>query len=80
MRTTITLDDDVAALLARVRREHSLGLKKAVNEALRRGLPAVGKPGRGKPFRTQPLDTGRLLFPVDDVAAALEHAEGPDHR
>jgi hypothetical protein len=37
MRTTLTLDEDVAALLERVRSQRSLGLKQAVNEALRRG-------------------------------------------
>jgi hypothetical protein len=37
MRTTLTLDDDVAAALERLRRSRRIGLKRLVNEALRRG-------------------------------------------
>ncbi len=80
MRTTITLDDDVAALLDRVRRTRSLGLKEAVNLGLRHGLRDLERPAIGVPFRTRPLDTGRFLIPIDDVAAALAHAEGEDFR
>jgi hypothetical protein len=38
MRTTLTLDDDVAALLKRVLAGRRDGLKAVVNEALRQGL------------------------------------------
>lgn len=38
MRTTITLDPDVEALVAKAMRERGLSFKAAVNEALRRGL------------------------------------------
>jgi hypothetical protein len=38
MRTTLTLDVDVAALLERVRRARNATLKDTVNEALRRAL------------------------------------------
>ena len=38
MRTTLTLDPDVAAMLMEYRKCHDLGLKDAVNEALRNGL------------------------------------------
>jgi hypothetical protein len=38
MRTTLTLDDDVADLLKRVRNARKARLKDIVNEALRRGL------------------------------------------
>ena len=43
MRTTLTLDDDVAAALERLRRSQRLSLKQLVNEALRRGLDDIGK-------------------------------------
>ena len=38
MRITLTLDDDVAAALQRVRRTRNANLKDVVNDALRRGL------------------------------------------
>jgi hypothetical protein len=47
VRTTITLDPDVAALLERVRKARKLGLKDAINDALRRGLPLLAAPERG---------------------------------
>jgi hypothetical protein len=48
MRTTITLDPDVEALVRKEMRERGLSFKQAVNEAIRAGLaprsdlPAVG--------------------------------------
>lgn len=45
MRTTLTLDDDVVALLRKAERESGRSFKQLVNEALRRALgsppPAV---------------------------------------
>ena len=38
MRTTLTLDDDVAALLEMTRQLNGLSFKQIVNEALRAGL------------------------------------------
>ena len=37
MRTTVTLDEDVAAAIERVRRERSIGLSEAVNTLVRPG-------------------------------------------
>ena len=44
MRTTLSLDDDVAAQLEAWRAKEKLGLKEAVNRALRQGLADVAKP------------------------------------
>ena len=41
MRTTPTIDPDVAARLAELQRESGLSFKEAVNQTLRRGLGAV---------------------------------------
>lgn len=43
MRTTLTLDDDVAATLERLRRNRRISLKQLVNEALRHGLNDMGR-------------------------------------
>ncbi len=69
MRTTLTLDPDVAAMLMEYRKCHDLGLKEAVNEALRNGLQATQRAlAKRKPFKTTGIDHGRPLVPnVDDV-------------
>jgi hypothetical protein len=80
MRTTLTLDDDVARLLARTRRANGKGLKEAVNDALRRGLAAPAAT-RERPYRMRPRDLGPCRLPnLDCVAEVLAVAEGEDHR
>jgi hypothetical protein len=41
VRTTLTLDEDVAHEIRTLMRERSTGLKETVNEVLRRGLRAT---------------------------------------
>lgn len=82
MRTTLTLDDDVAAIIERLRRDRDANLRDIVNEALREGLKHMTAP-RQKPtrFRTRTADLGRcLLANVDNVADALAIAEGDAFR
>ena len=58
MRTTLTLDDDVAAKLKELARRKRVPFKEAVNSVLRRGLVAPDAPrGRGKRFRAQVFDS-----------------------
>jgi len=78
MRTTLSLDDDVAALLTRIRRSRQVRLKELVNEALRAGLRQVSAPPRRrKPYRTPAVSLGRCLAGnLDDVAEVLAVAEG----
>jgi len=73
MRTTITLDDDVAAALEHLRRERSIGLSQAVNELIRAGLTV--EPPRGR-FQQQSQRIG-LRVDVTNVAEALELLDGP---
>jgi hypothetical protein len=81
MRTTLTLEDDVAVRLERLRRERDVKLKDVVNEALRRGLDSLETPATPrKPFRMRTFDGGRLLVPIDNVAEALALAEGDDFK
>jgi hypothetical protein len=83
MRTTLSLDPDVAALLERLRKERDVGLKELVNEALRDSLSRMsgGNPRRGPRFKTQEVDLGRARVPsFDDVAEALAVAEGDAFR
>jgi hypothetical protein len=74
MRTTLTLDDDVAAALERLlRRSRRLGLKPLVNEALRRGLRDMGKrQGPREPVRTRAVALGRVrIATIDNIGEAL---------
>jgi len=83
MRTTLTLDDDVAAALERLRKARKLSLKRAVNETLREGLARMSAPPPSprKAFRTRPVSLGRCLIGnVDDVAEVLARAEGESFR
>lgn len=81
MRTTLTIDDDVAVQLERLRRERDASLKDVVNDALRRGLRDMAtKPKPRKPFRMKTYDMGEPLFPIDNVAEAIAHAEGDDYK
>jgi Arc/MetJ family transcription regulator len=78
MRTTLTLDDDVAAVLARIQKVQRRPFKELVNDALRRGLQQlIAKPKARKPYRTAAVDLGRCHFAsLDDVAEVLAVAEG----
>jgi hypothetical protein len=82
MRTTLTLDDDVAARLDRIRKARRAGLRAVVNEALRLGLQAMSaSPKPSEPYHTEPVDLGRCLVGnLDDVAEALAVAEGESFR
>ena len=82
MRTTLTLDDDVAVLLERVCKARKAGLKGTVNEALREGLRQMAAPPkRRKPYRTPSTDLGpSLIGSLDNIGQVLETAEGPLHR
>ena len=82
MRTTLTLDDDVAAILKRLTKTRRTRLKDLVNEALRRGLSsATTQPPAREPFRTTSVALGRCRpGTVDNVADALAAAEGESFR
>ncbi len=46
MRTTLTLEKDVAAMLERLRKSRDASMKALVNEALREGLKHLDAPRR----------------------------------
>lgn len=76
MRTTLTLADDVAALLARARRRLGGSLKSIVNAALRRGLvDLLEDPPPPRTFRTSVVELKPLVHDVDNVAETLARAE-----
>ena len=82
MRTTLTIDPDVAAELAQLRRDRAVSLKVLVNDALRQGLKQLSGPAKpGKPFRTKSFDAGPLLVEsIDNIAELLAEVEGEAFR
>ena len=76
MRTTLSLDDDVAAAVRRLREERHIGLSEAVNELIRAGLTA---PAQRTTFRQRTANLG-VRIDVSSVADALEHLDGPEAR
>lgn len=71
MRTTITLADDVAGGLEKLRRERGLGLSEAVNDLIRAGLTDRGP---RQPVESPTHDMG-IGIDVRNVAEAIETVE-----
>jgi hypothetical protein len=78
MRTTVTLDDDVAALLKRLGRGRRMKFKELVNLALREGLKQLSAPKKKRTcFRTGSVNLGSCrIGNIDNVADVLAVAEG----
>lgn len=80
MRTTLSLDDDVARLLEKESRRSGASFKQIVNQFLRLGLIAAKQPAR-KPFIVTPRKLGLPSnLSYDNVEQLLETLEGPTHR
>jgi hypothetical protein len=73
MRTTLTLADDVAAAVERVRRDRSIGLSEAVNDLVRAGLV---RQRRSTPFEQRTHDLGAGID-YSNIADAIETLDGP---
>jgi len=69
VRTTFTLDDDVAAEVERLRRTEGIGLSEAVNRLIRSGL--ARPTAKSTRYRHRSADVG-LKVDVTDIAAVLE--------
>ncbi len=82
MRTTLTIEDDVAVRLERLKAERGDSFKSVVNDALRRGLDALDEPtAERKPYRIKPVSLGRCALPnLDSLHAALVYGEGEAYK
>jgi hypothetical protein len=65
MRTTLTLDEDVAKRVKEFMRRRKLTLKSAVNEMLRQSAAPAGKTKPQKPVRITPHKCGAFQPGVD---------------
>lgn len=86
MRTTLTLDDDVALKLKRLAERSQTSFKQTVNDVLRRGLAAqeLRRPRR-EPFRVATFNSGfragvdpLKLNQLNDELEARRAAEAPE--
>ena len=79
MRTTLTLDDDVAAKLKAESRRSGRPFRDVVNDTLRRGLATRRPAPAHRPFRVETRDLGRLMpgLSLNSVADLIEQVEGP---
>jgi hypothetical protein len=77
MRTTLTLDDDVAAALERLCRNRQESMTELANEALRRVLKQFNvHPAPRSPFQTTTVALGPCrLGALDNIAEVLTRAE-----
>jgi hypothetical protein len=81
VRTTLTLDDDVARLVQEEVRRSGDSFKGTVNNLLRRGLIASHDPQPKRQFVVTPHAMGlKPGLSYDCIAELLEEAEGPYHR
>lgn len=84
MRTTITLDDDVAEKLrAEMRRRRTNNFKETVNDILRRGLLVQREMASAKamPFKVRARRMGtKPGLNYDNMGELLEQLEGTGHK
>jgi hypothetical protein len=81
MRTTLTLDPDVAAKAKKGAAQLGKPFKEVINAALRVGLEQILRPPAAKPYRTHPRPLGlRRGFSYDNIGELLARAEGEDYQ
>lgn len=79
-RTTLTLDDDVAAKIAAEARRSARPFRAVVNDALRAGLEDRARRPL-KPFKVRASNMGlRSGISIDNIWGLLEELDGPAHQ
>jgi hypothetical protein len=81
MRTTLTLDDDVAAKLKTESQRAGRPFREIVNETPRRGLESRRGSAQPRAFKVTVRDLGDLKpgLSLDNTAELFEHVEGSLH-
>ena len=80
LRTTLTLDPDVADALRAATTRTGKSLKQVVNDSIRAGLQEISA-RKPKPFRTKPFNTKlRPGISIDNVGELLAQVEGEDYK
>ena len=72
MRTTLTLDDDIANRLKEIAYRTGRSFKSVVNESLRAGISGGANVPAPKPYRVKPASLGDVVGPYNlDKALSL---------
>ena len=74
MRTTLTIDDGIAAALKKAAYESGRPFKEVVNDTLRAGLGAKQALPKAKPYKLKPASLGGVR-PGYDLNKALQLAD-----
>ncbi|MCH9650334.1 MAG: ribbon-helix-helix domain-containing protein [Deltaproteobacteria bacterium] len=78
MRTTLTLDEDVAAKLKEAAQKSGLSFKETVNSTLRKGLNSPQPPGQLTPFKVRARALGgRPGVDFDNIGELLHRQDEP---
>ena len=82
MRTTLTLDNDLAARLKAESQRAGRPFREVVNETLRRGLESRRATAQRCAFKVTARDLGELKpgLSLDNMAELIEQVEGSLHR
>ena len=82
MRTTLTLDDDVAGKLKSRARRSGRSFREVVNDALRIGLAERPPASSRSRFKVKARDFGAVKagLGLDNIGELLERLEGSLHR
>ena len=79
MRTTVTLDSDVASRIERLKKTRPF--KQLMNDALRAGLDQIERENRETvPYTLIPVDGQPRRTDLDNVAELLAEVEGDSFR
>ncbi len=68
MRTTVVLDDDVAAAVERLRRRENIGMSEALNRLVRRALARKDQ----RPSYVHETEDMGLLIDVSNIGGVLD--------
>jgi hypothetical protein len=81
VRTTLTIDDDIAVHVKRQARKTGEPLKAVVNRYLRLGIMADLQPQKSEPFEVKPFPLGlKPGLSYDSIQEVLEGIDGPYRR
>ena len=82
MRTTLTIETDIAAAIERLRKERDMSLKEVINQALRAGLSVISqkdqKEQEEEPYVMQTFRCGKpAVQNIDKTWDIIEAYEDP---
>jgi hypothetical protein len=81
MRTTLTIDPDIAVKAKKAVQITGMPFKSLINQALRIGIDSVLAPKKSRPYRTKGRAMGlRKGLSYDNTQELLALAEGEDFR